>query len=115
MFLVSINTGIRQGELFNLCWNDINFERAILTINGSNSKSGKTRYIPLNSEALSTLKNWYKQQSNENPTLVFQGKNGKRFNNIKKSWATLLNAAQITHFRWHDYDIILLLNLQWLA
>jgi integrase len=102
MFLVSINTGIPQGEMFNLCWNDINFERAILTVNGSNAKSGKTRYIPLNSEALLALKNWRAQQPNDNSTMVFQGKNGNRFNNIKKSWAALLNAAQITHFRWHD-------------
>ena len=36
------------------------------------------------------------------PGLVFPGKHGQRFDNVRKSWSRLLREAQITGFRWHD-------------
>jgi integrase len=101
MVLVSINTGIRQGELFNLCWESVDLERADLTVIGTIAKSGKTRHIPLNSEALETLKQW-KTQHGSKLGLVFPSVDNKPFDNVKKSWHTLLTLAKIEAFRWHD-------------
>lgn len=100
MILLSINTGIRRGELFSLTWGDINFEQAMLTIDGSFAKSGKTRHIPLNTEVLSTLKAWRNQTTSTG--LVFPGKYGKRFDTIKTGWKAIIEAAKIEGFRWHD-------------
>ena len=100
MIILSINTGLRRGEIFSLKWENINFERALLTIEGAYAKSGKTRHIPLNSEALNVLKAWRKQTPDTE--LVFANKHGKRFDTIKKSWATILKTAEISNFRWHD-------------
>lgn len=100
MILISINTGLRQGELFSLKWENINFDRAVLTIDGSDAKSGKTRHIPLNSEALTTLKNWRKQSNSI--VYIFSNTNGERFDNVKKAWANILEDAGIENFRWHD-------------
>ncbi len=100
MILLSINTGIRQGEIFSLRWENVNFEQSLLTIEGAYAKSGKTRHIPLNTEAFKVLKGW--RQQTENSDFVFHGKNGQRFNNIKKAWAGLLKSAKIENFRWHD-------------
>lgn len=100
MILLSINTGMRRGELFSLKWSNINFEQAMLTIDGAYAKSGKTRHIPLNSEALSVLKSWRKQTNTID--LVFPSKDGNQFNNNKKSWKNILTEAKITKFRWHD-------------
>lgn len=100
MVLLSINTGLRQGELFSLKWENINLEQATLTIEGAYAKSGRTRHIPLNEEALHVIKHWNKQK--ENNDLVFPSKEGKRFNSIKKAWASVLKDASIDNFRWHD-------------
>lgn len=100
MILLSINTGMRQGELFNLAWQNVDLENGMLTIEGAYAKSGRTRHIPLNKEALLTLKTWREQT--EHSELVFTNKEGVRFDNVKKSWAGLLKAANIKNFRWHD-------------
>jgi site-specific recombinase XerD len=55
----------------------------------------------LNNEALTTFTLWH-QQCEIKSGLVFPNKSGKRFNDIKKSWATILRDASIENFRWHD-------------
>lgn len=100
MILLSMNTGLRQGEVFSLKWDNINLERALLTIEGDNAKSGKTRHVPLNSEAVNTLVEWKKQAIPIN--YVFANKQGESFDNVKKSWSRVLKLANIVNFRWHD-------------
>lgn len=100
MILLSINTGMRRGELFSLKWENVNFEQAMLTIAGALAKSGKTRHIPLNTEALNVLKSWRKQTNTID--LVFPNKDGNRFDTVKKGWKAIIDAAEIKNFRWHD-------------
>jgi integrase len=100
MILLSINTGLRRGELFGLSWENINFSRAILTVQGDTAKSGKTRHVPLNSVALQVLQAWRVQC--QQGKFVFSSNNGNPFNNVKKAWAGILVDAEIQSFRWHD-------------
>ena len=99
MVLLSINTGIRRGELFQLRWPDVDLKRHILTVRGTTAKAGKTRHIPLNQEALNVLKSWKGRDANP---LVFPGRNGQPFDNVKKAWSALLDTAKVKDFRWHD-------------
>ena len=100
MVILSMNTGIRQGALFSLRWSNVDFDKATLTIQGEQAKSGSTRHIPLNSYVLTIMRQW-KQQSNS-ITYVFPGKANKQLTNVRKAWKNLLIKAKITHFRWHD-------------
>jgi integrase len=103
MVLIALNTGMRRGELFNLRVDDINFKSKQVQVKGSNAKSGNTRYIPLTVEGLATLKSWFEQNEFQDSDLVFPSPvTGKRFDNIKKSWARLMGLAQIRNFRFHD-------------
>lgn len=68
----------------------------MLTIEGTYAKSGKTRHIPLNFEALQVLKTWQKQTNSE--SLVFANKHAEPFDNVKKSWAGVLNLAKNKKF-----------------
>jgi integrase len=93
--LLSINTGLRRGELLKLRWSSIDFERQLVTVEGPNAKSRQTRHVPLNDEALKLLRDWREQS----------GDGARAFavaTNYKKGWKALLKRAEITQFRWHD-------------
>lgn len=103
MVIVSLKTGIRQGELFDLLWQDVSFDKNILTIRAENAKSNKTRHIPLSPSAYQALKDWKARSTEISPSdRVFAGKGGGRLDNVKRSWTALLKVAKITNFRWHD-------------
>lgn len=97
MVLLSLNTGLRQGELFSLTWDRV--EGGFITVNATNSKSRRSRHVPLNREAADTLEGWSQQV--EPVGLVFQGRDG-RFDNVRKAWGRLLREAEIHDFTWHD-------------
>lgn len=101
LILLSINTGCRRGELFDLTWENIDLDRRILTVTGATAKSRRTRHIPLNREATSMLLNWH-AQCEETSGLVFVNEQGERFDRANSSWRRLLKDAQISAFRGHD-------------
>ena len=51
MILLSMNTGLRRGEIFQLRWSNVNFETKQITVVGEAAKNGKIRHVPLNSES----------------------------------------------------------------
>lgn len=103
MVILSLNTGIRRNELFSLEWHDISFPHEMLTVRASNSKTDKTRHIPLNEEALEAMRLWKAQTKKRGQSLVFvSSKTGRRFNNCNSAWEEVLKAAEIHNFRWHD-------------
>ena len=92
--LLSLNTGLRRGELTQLEWPDIDFNARSLTVRAAASKSGKRREIPLNAEAVDILKRWKKQIGGEGRLFPFY--------DLKTAWTALLVAAKIANLRWHD-------------
>lgn len=58
---LALNTGLRAGELFNLRWDDLDFERKRLTVRNSakfRTKSKKNRVLELNAAAIRELEAW---------------------------------------------------------
>lgn len=100
MVLVSLNTGLRYGELTALDWSAVNFRARVLTVTGRTAKGAKTRHIPLNDEARDVLARWKRQGDGRG--LVFSNADGERIASVKTSWAYVLGAAGIEDFRWHD-------------
>ena len=98
--LLSLNTGLRRGEIFNLKWEDINLRSKVLTIQGVSAKSGMTRHLPLNQESFNVIKKWKAQRTSS--SLVFPGKAGKQLTEIKTAWRPLILDAKIKDFRFHD-------------
>ena len=59
--LLSINTGLRLGELLALRWESIDFDRKRLTVDGAKARSRQTRHVFLNEGAMSVLNRWREQ------------------------------------------------------
>ena len=100
MVVLSLNTGLRQGELFSLAWESVDLRLKTMSVLASHSKGNKTRTIPLNPAALKVL-------ASIRPTpakgLVFKSPvTGAEFDNVKKAWVELTKAASIPGLRWHD-------------
>ena len=98
---LALHTGCRRGELFNLCWRDVDLVGALLTVTGDSAKSGLSRRIPLNSEAVKVLRAW-KPANPERDGYVFPGEDGARLEDIKTAFLKLVKDATIERFRFHD-------------
>jgi integrase len=98
--LLAMNTGLRRGELFNLEWQAVNFNEAQLTVHAQTAKTGTTRHVPLNQEAVDALAEW--KGDIERDGLVFPGPDGEVLGNIDSAWRSLTKRAKLTDFRFHD-------------
>jgi len=70
-------TGARAGEIAGLKWKDVNLEKRLIRIEKSESgmtKSKKERYVPINRNLLSELKEHYARKKSE---YVFPNQKGK--------------------------------------
>jgi len=102
LVLVAVNTGMRRGELLQLRWSDVDLHRRMLTVRGEGAKTGQTRHLPLNSEAVRVLSAW-KPDACEANWCVFSGSDSSTaITAIKKPWTLVLKAAKVTSFRFHD-------------
>lgn len=102
LVLLSLNTGLRRGELFNLERQHVDLERALLTVAGDTegNKTAKARHVPLNREARAVLWDWI---THRQPIgLLFPGRKGARLDNISNAWERLRRSAKLDDFRWHD-------------
>ncbi len=86
-------TGLRRGEIVNLHWSDVSFDRKTLTVQSSQTfktKQGKRRVVPLNDTALYLLQSRANKEISE---LVFT-LNGK-----------LISAGWLSHkFKYYVYE-----------
>ena len=91
----SLFTGLRRGELFKICWDDVDFERGMLTLR--EPKGGKTQTIPVNHDALKILKGLEVTSQ-----YIFPGKNGQQRTDFKGPWKRIRKAAGLPdNFRFH--------------
>lgn len=100
MVLVSLNTGMRRGELFDLTWSAVNFQTKTITAAGATTKTSDTRHIPMNKETVRVLEDWKKLAGKSR--YVFPSQEGGRLEDVKSAWLKLLERAEIEGFRWHD-------------
>lgn len=97
LVLLAITTGARRGELLNLRWGNIDFEKALAYV--ETSKNGQPRVLPLTQEVVERLRP-FKQ---DNDILVFNSKikPNKPFC-FRKPWIKALKAAEIKDFTFHS-------------
>jgi integrase len=100
MLIVSLATGVRQGELLRLTWADVDFERGTARI--LLTKNDESRPVHLSAAAISALKAVKKL-----PVVgarCFIDPHGEPYtkDTLAYWWNVVRNEVGITNFRWHD-------------
>lgn len=97
--VLALSTGGRRMEILGLSWNDVDFNRGIITLH--ETKNGDRRVLPLAGHALGLMKQ-HKKVRHVTSNLVFPGKNINNPIDLRTPFETVLKRAEITDFRWHD-------------
>ncbi len=108
---VALHTGMRQGELLALRWDDVDFYTGTLRVR--EAKSGEGRSVVMNSvvrAALQTVRREQIQKARAEAKggreilspYVFCSNKGRFLHNLAKAWYPALEAAGIEDFRFHD-------------
>jgi len=95
--LIALNTGLRKGEILQLGWKDIYFEKRKMTV--SITKTNETRIVPMNETLYRELKEMCRGADSK---YLFYNKKGEPFGNVRKSFDRALKLAGIENFRFHD-------------
>lgn len=91
-------TGLRQANVVELEWSQVNLEAKTAWIHADQAKGGRDIHVSLNETAIEVLK----RQLGRHPKRVFtyQGQPYRRI--YTKAWQKALKRAGIENFRWHD-------------
>ncbi len=96
IIVIALNTGMRRGEILNLRWNDIDFDKYYIFI--KEAKSGVARKVPMNSLVAETLKD-IKRESN---FVFYNPKKRDRRKNVYTAFKSACRKIGIPDFRFHD-------------
>ena len=98
VIVLALSTGARKGELLNMQWSDINFERRKMVF--QQTKNGERRSAILGEFALKLLQE-HRAQSDEVSSYVFPSKRGNPIR-VDKDFRELIQSVGIENFRFHD-------------
>jgi integrase len=90
---LALLTGMRQSNVFNLKWEQINLQTRIAWVRAEDAKARKAIPVPLNQEAVDLLREFIGKD------LIYV------FGQVKlhsDEWSRVLKKAGIKDFRWHD-------------
>ncbi|MDP3332606.1 MAG: site-specific integrase [Methylococcaceae bacterium] len=98
--ILALSTGMRQGELMNLRWPDVNLKDGFLILH--ETKNGERRRVPLAGHGLELLHEHAKIRRLDTQ-LLFPGTiHPEKPIDLRRPFETALMAAEITNFKWHD-------------
>lgn len=98
--VIALSTGMRQMELMNLNWKDVNLKGRHIILH--ETKNGERRRVPLSGHALELLQKHSKVRQ-INTSLLFPSKTKPNVPfRLRKPFETAKEQAGITDFHWHD-------------
>jgi len=95
--ITALETGMRKGEMQNLKWKDVDFERRTITL--TRTKNKEIRTLPISDTLLSVLQRLYLERRG---IWVFSKPDGKPYGNWRRSFETACKQAGIEDFLFHD-------------
>lgn len=98
MAIFTLATGLRQSNVKNLKWSDIDLQKRHAWVHPDEAKAGKAIAVPLNASAMHVLE----KQMGIHPQFVFTYRSKPVSCVNTRAWRRALVRAEIRDFRWHD-------------
>jgi len=97
---VALHTGLRQGELLKLNWEDVDFNAGTLFVR--DRKSGESTHVHMNSRVKVVICSFRKQEDFEGA--IFTDTHGGRMDarNLRRDFGIAVKKARLAPFRFHD-------------
>lgn len=100
LVVTALNTGFRAGELLSLTWEEVDFERQLVSVRAGYAKNGERRSIPMNEMLHATLEEVRIKHSTHGP--VFLSRAGTPYRSFRTAFEHAVAKANITDFHFHD-------------
>lgn len=97
IIIAALDTGMRRGELFKMCWRDVNLAARRIFIPSLNTKTLRERAVPITDRLAQELEALQSKAPSNPETLVFG-----ILNNIAKAWGTVRRETGLLDVRLHD-------------
>ena len=99
MAQLAVSTGLRQGNVLKLTWEQVDFQNRVLSFPDKVMKNNLPLVIPMNQTAMEAIRPWV----GKHERYVFVRSDGTNVRQVcSKMWKAVLKEAGITNFKWHD-------------
>jgi integrase len=94
----TLATGLRENNVLELEWSQIDSRRRVAWLHGDQMKGGKPHGVPLNDEAEAVLR----ARRGIHSRWVFGNPDAPLYKASNRAWYSALRKARLQGFRWHD-------------
>jgi integrase len=96
VLIIALNSGMRKGEILSLKWDDVDMKKGFIRI--AETKSGKSRNVPINTQVYDTLK----KCRNESAFVFYNPETRNHIKDVKTAFNNACERANIKGLRFHD-------------
>jgi integrase len=97
LIILALDTGVRAGEMLAVRVRDADLDRGEITLRGPTTKSGKTRAVPISTQRLRAVIQWFrtddKGKSRPANAPLILNRFGKKIGSFRTSWETTVLRA----------------------
>src|SRR5438309_9763624 len=97
MVSVALHSGMRLGEILNVCWHDLDFESSFILVR--DSKNGETRHVPMDTILFALFRAYPRRPGTD---LVFSSRCGGRIVDVRTGFQNACKRAELTDLHFHD-------------
>jgi len=100
LFVVACWTGVRKGELLSWTWDQVDFDRGVITLEAAETKSGHARVVPIIDGDMRQWLKWSLDSANGCASVFHNF--GEPIKDFRGAWETAVTSAGVPDLKFHD-------------